>query len=1279
MTAVDEYYLGLDLGSGSVGWAVTDREHALPEVNGHPAWGVNLFDEGRPEKERGRYRRMRRCYSRRHERLKVLRGIFRTEMNRVDPDFFRKMDESMLHAEDRSHEAAGAFLRSADFYRRFPTVYHLRKHLMETDTRPDIRLFYMAVHNLVKKTGHFINPDSSDGRTDFAESLRELSYQADSIGSHLSFPGTERMFRIMSDPESTVRSRKAELRKLVRGGDGKDAMVSLLSGSETSLKGLSDGDGGDIVLSLSEPLSDDAADRIRELFGPEILRLVTAAKHLFDSATLAGRLRGFRTLSDMKIDEYEKHKIDLRQAKDAVRTYAPDSYRGLFRGDDCMYRRYTHGGSGSGTKRCSQEEFCKSVLRSLRGTGAESDASLDGLMRRLESRRAFPRQRSAENVMIPNSLHRVELKAILDNMSRFYPFLNEDGGSGLTNAEEVMQIQKFRIPYYVGPLDTRSENSWVIRRSNDHVLPWNFDDVIDRERSAEAFMMRQTYGCRRIPGESALPKNSFLYSYFVLYNAINAMEVCGERLSCDLKRRFVHDVFENGGRTVTLEDIKRYFSEESRYIGRSVYVSGITYVIQNPLMSLQVLRRIIGDKVSDTALCEDIIRTCTVFRESEMIGDILEKRHGDVLDGREISELKDVHFTGWGNYSEMFLTGLYETERDSGRRMNIMELMEHTQYRLDELLGMYDFDGQIRGLPGQGTHADADRYLSENNTSSMTNRTLHRMLAVVRDIVRHMGRPPSRIFIEQTGIKGGDCTMRRKAHLQYLYRRAKEKPSWAESLGKLSEADLRNKSLYLYYTQLGRCMYCGRRLKADGSGAIPGSDRDHIHPRSLVRDDSVINNMVLTCKTCNRTKGDRYPLDPQVVERMRPMWVSLHDKGYISDTKFFRLVGTAPVARVSFSSAQVSETGRAVKQAVKILNMEYGSTTEIACVSGESAAEYRQINGMVKCRSVNDLHHAQDAYLCILAGNSPDGGGRTFTETERAAMRCRDVRYTRNLHLEHGQLFRDNLYPAGEGSVERKRGMDITRYGGYRNTVKSYYSLVEYRVLKHTVRSIEPVESYGGVDPKDSEALAAYHSGVLGREVRVLVPCIKTESTLDWGGMRLTLRGTASDRLLFRTAEQLVLPDRMAGYCRRLYNYDRDSRGGSIINIRRYGLSAEENAELYDHMTGVLSQTPYAGVMATTVGTLKRCRSRFMDADLRTQARVLNQVLRITQCNPSYADLREIGGASVCGRVMLNRRLPKPGAAQVYLVNQSPSGLSENRVLLNGPGDVRGRGWGTTV
>ena len=39
-----DYYIGLDIGTDSVGYAVTDERYKLLKFKGEPMWGSHLFD-----------------------------------------------------------------------------------------------------------------------------------------------------------------------------------------------------------------------------------------------------------------------------------------------------------------------------------------------------------------------------------------------------------------------------------------------------------------------------------------------------------------------------------------------------------------------------------------------------------------------------------------------------------------------------------------------------------------------------------------------------------------------------------------------------------------------------------------------------------------------------------------------------------------------------------------------------------------------------------------------------------------------------------------------------------------------------------------------------------------------------------------------------------------------------------------------------------------------------------------------------------------------------------
>ena len=66
-----KYYLGLDMGTSSVGWAVTDEKYNLIRKKGKDLWGVRLFSEAKTAADRRSHRVSRRRLQREKARLVI--------------------------------------------------------------------------------------------------------------------------------------------------------------------------------------------------------------------------------------------------------------------------------------------------------------------------------------------------------------------------------------------------------------------------------------------------------------------------------------------------------------------------------------------------------------------------------------------------------------------------------------------------------------------------------------------------------------------------------------------------------------------------------------------------------------------------------------------------------------------------------------------------------------------------------------------------------------------------------------------------------------------------------------------------------------------------------------------------------------------------------------------------------------------------------------------------------------------------------------------------------
>ena len=65
----------MDIGTNSVGWAVTDGRYHLLKKGSQHLWGADLFEEAMPAKDRRMHRSARRRYTRRKRRLILLQEL----------------------------------------------------------------------------------------------------------------------------------------------------------------------------------------------------------------------------------------------------------------------------------------------------------------------------------------------------------------------------------------------------------------------------------------------------------------------------------------------------------------------------------------------------------------------------------------------------------------------------------------------------------------------------------------------------------------------------------------------------------------------------------------------------------------------------------------------------------------------------------------------------------------------------------------------------------------------------------------------------------------------------------------------------------------------------------------------------------------------------------------------------------------------------------------------------------------------------------------------------
>nr|WP_187426519.1 type II CRISPR RNA-guided endonuclease Cas9 [Treponema phagedenis] len=107
------------------------------------------------------HRGSRRRIERRRDRIVLLQELFAKEIAKIDEGFFRRLDESAFYLEDKSLKQKYSLFNDdnftdKDYYKKFPTIHHLIKALINDEAHVDIRLLYLACHTIIKNRGHFL-------------------------------------------------------------------------------------------------------------------------------------------------------------------------------------------------------------------------------------------------------------------------------------------------------------------------------------------------------------------------------------------------------------------------------------------------------------------------------------------------------------------------------------------------------------------------------------------------------------------------------------------------------------------------------------------------------------------------------------------------------------------------------------------------------------------------------------------------------------------------------------------------------------------------------------------------------------------------------------------------------------------------------------------------------------------------------------------------------------------------------------------------------------------
>ncbi len=1083
------YNIGLDIGTSSVGYAMTDEKGRLLRFHKRPTYGSVLFEEAQTAKERRVNRSTRRRLARQRKRIKLLQALVAPDVCAADPAFFLRMNESFLWAEDSKYEKFYAKLPKALFVdgtvsvETLPTIYHIRNELVKSTKQADIRYVYLAMHHIIKYRGLFL----MEGQT-----LSDIGAEAPQK--------MQELLELLTDPESFVcglapaenaakeichtmenhslrgMARKEQIQKLLYAGKKKESkeaaqsLASLLLGYKGSLKALIDYENqtdapektslGAIEGETEETYLAGMTEAQAEVF--------TRILELYRWQLFAEIRQNGQTISDMMVARYEKHKADLKRLKKWIRTYRKDEYVTLFRDDNnpSGYAAYTH--HLTSPARFQQEKFtrcrqegakiksipegfynkCRRILESKKIDLPENArAEANEMLEEMKADNVFlPLQRINLNGQIPNQIQAEELAKILDAQGKYYPTLRE-------NREKILSICTFRLPYYVGPL-YQDKNSpfqkWIVRDMTQPAYPWNFFDVVNQTATAEGFIANLTNKCTYLPIEDVLPLHSLLYEEYLMLNELNRVRVKGNLIrDVQLKQRMLDELFAKN-KSVSYKTFAKWLQLNSPYV--DVTENDISGTQEPGKFTASLRTRYDLEKhgftVNDqtTEQLETLVRWSTIFEDRSILKKLIQEKYPDVTD-TQLNFLVQRRYTGWGRLSEKLLTGvLGEYENQPATIMdvlratneNFMQVLNNPQYHFQEKIAKERL--MELGEPKEEIEYDEIRKLQ---VSPALKRGIWTAVRIVKELIEHQGCHPHAIYLENTREETPDekkqRTQSRLNQVEQMYKElaedktAEKVPSecW-EVLKNCRDKKKLDDQQYLYLLQLGKSLYSGKPLDFDQLSTT--TEIDHILPRCYIVDNS-IENRALVLKGENQRKGDSLLLEDSIRDSQRPWWNYLRQKGLMGEKKFKNLTRSvvSEEDKQKFIARQLVETGQMV-QCVTELFKRYYPDVHVSGIKAGLSSELREQYGLYKIRELNDMHHAYDAFLAATMGNFVERFMPWLDNESSAAIRFRKAQGAKkdddkvDLSSKHGMIlarFSRDQVDADTGEIIRNAQQDI--------------------------------------------------------------------------------------------------------------------------------------------------------------------------------------------------------------------------------------------------------------
>lgn len=1016
---MEKYNIGLVPSPSGVGYAITDDNLNLKQVVHHVSGiGSRIYSEGSSKQNRRGFRSLRRNKRRKQSRVKALNNVMKNEIEKIDPTFFDRIYQSEFSPLDQNKKFRTVIFDKPTiesyYYKKFPTIYHLEKYLIFTKDKADIRLIYWALHSLLTHRGHFYNTTPVSQFKPSALQIKDKFLELNQLNKvenlEFSVANTPEIENVLKDRFSVKKDRINQLSDLIfEENDEKSIQKQNIKIAKEIAKAilgnkfqLNEIFGMKLdrtekkiwSLQLSDINLDSKIDELSEQLTDEQLRILEIIQEIYAATTLLDILKGSDNLIDAKIQSYEQYNKDMHLFFDMLKKL-PKEKASKLKKAYTLFNNNHHSdlkaarlelGVNAATN-FAQEDLFTLIKKMLEDEPKTPE--IKQVLSLIDKNNFLNRQRTNTNTYVPYQLNAITVNKILENQGKHYPFLVEKNPAEPDQKEapyKISQLMQFTYPYYVGPLATPEEQkelpesskfSWLVRKEDGIINPWNFYQKVDIVATANAFIKRSIGQDTYLLSEPVVPDNSLLYQKYKVLNELSNISLIDantkkeSKLSARIKQLLYKEAFK---KNVTVSKNKALKILNDNNIPTSDIVGLSTgKKFNNALSTYNSWKKAFPKEIDNPNYRQDLenmIEWSSVFEDRKILAEKLKEI--DWLTPDQTKFVISHRLTGWGKLSKKLLVELKDNKDKS-----IMDNLYNTKKNFMQIISQQVYSSQIDKIALRTTkYQSIDDILNAAYASPANRRAVKQTLKVVNEIVDRAGNDPDKIFLtfQRSKQQEGKLIDDRASSLLKIYRGIKDQMLTKELMNELSKKVNSNNPLttkeYLYYQQLGRDALTGENID---SNRLSQYSVLHIIPRSIIIDDS-LNNLVLTkVRNVNGSIIKKYGTKQILNSSMtvKDFWNNLQKLGLFNKGKLNNLTidldNLSPYEKRGFVARQLVETNQIIKLLATILQGKFPHT-KIIEVRRDQIANIRYQLDLYRLRDLNVYYRGMDAYLAAVVG-----------------------------------------------------------------------------------------------------------------------------------------------------------------------------------------------------------------------------------------------------------------------------------------------------------------------